>query len=249
MEITLVMMKADGTRRDFPLTKPRSVVGRISSCDLRIPLSAVSRNHCEIFAERGTVKARDLNSSNGTFHNGTRISREVALNPGDRLQVGPVIFTLVIDGVPAKLDASETMMTADANVAEREKAMADAARKREKPKPKAKPKRAEKFAERPATTTTKDRGQGLDGLLADVESDLRDQGDAAKAAQQPKAKKPARKPPPKQMPVIGDDDDDLADGLDLDDPIAALEAMGAGDSDSHMSWLTDEDEDTDTGSK
>ena len=91
MEITLVMMKADGTRRDFPLTKPRSVVGRISSCDLRILLSAVSRNHCEIFAERGTVKARDLNSSNGTFHNGTRISREVALNPGDREE--PKIIT------------------------------------------------------------------------------------------------------------------------------------------------------------
>ena len=118
MEITLVMFKKDGARRDFPLPKARSVIGRINTCDLRIPLSAVSRNHCEVYAERGTVKVRDLGSSNGTFHNGTRIRGEVALNPGDRIQVGPVIFTLMIDGVPAKLTASDTLMAADAKVVE-----------------------------------------------------------------------------------------------------------------------------------
>ena len=41
MQVTLVMFKADGTRRDFPLKKDRIVVGRKNTCDLRIPLSSV----------------------------------------------------------------------------------------------------------------------------------------------------------------------------------------------------------------
>ena len=273
MEVTLVMFKADGSRRDFPLPKPRSVVGRISTCDLRIPLSAISRNHCEIYVERGTVRLRDLNSSNGTFHNGTRISREVALHPGDRVQIGPVLFTTVIDGVPAKVEASDTMLAAGANVVADQQSAANAGGRSAK----AKRDKADGVPERPATSTTKDKGAGLDDLLAHVESDLRDMGNAAGSAQAKppaKPKKPAAPPAKRaapQLPVLDDDDDEpvaaekpideevvlvpidkakpnAADGA-LDDPIAALGGMGSGDSGDDLSWLTDDDEEEEAEKK
>ncbi len=109
MEVTLVMFKADGTRRDFPLKKPRVVIGRKNTCDLRIPLHSVSRQHCELLAEDDGLRLRDLGSSNGTFHNNKRI-QEALLKAGDKLTVGPVIFIVIIDGQPEQIKPVRTVI-------------------------------------------------------------------------------------------------------------------------------------------
>lgn len=97
------MFKADGERRDFPLKQMRTVLGRNRNCDLRIPLSSVSREHCEILIEENNVVVRDLDSRNGTYLNHNRIE-QTPLEAGDELVVGPVVFTLVIDGEPTQID-------------------------------------------------------------------------------------------------------------------------------------------------
>ncbi len=112
MNAQLVMFRADGTRRDFPIKKSRIVLGRTNSCDLRIPLSSVSRKHCELRIEGEQVTLRDLGSSNGTFHNNIRI-QEAALDAGDEIGIGPVVFTLVIDGKPEKVRAVRTIVDAE----------------------------------------------------------------------------------------------------------------------------------------
>lgn len=109
MDVILVMFKADGTRRDFPVTKSRVVVGRTNTCDLRIPLTSVSRQHCEIRIEGSVVKLRDLGSSNGTYHNNTRV-QEATLKAGDEVVVGPVVFTLVVDGQPSAIQPVRTVV-------------------------------------------------------------------------------------------------------------------------------------------
>ncbi|MCC6579012.1 MAG: FHA domain-containing protein [Phycisphaeraceae bacterium] len=109
MDVSLVMIKADGSRRDFPLTTPRTVIGRQNTADLRVPLSAISRNHCEVRVKDGKVLVRDLGSSNGTYRNGKRV-KEAYLKPGDRIQVGPVIFTVIINGRPGAVDPSSTLI-------------------------------------------------------------------------------------------------------------------------------------------
>jgi pSer/pThr/pTyr-binding forkhead associated (FHA) protein len=43
----------------------------------------------------------DLGSSNGTFHNGEKVTEGQQLHPGDTVQIGPVTFLVQIDGVPA----------------------------------------------------------------------------------------------------------------------------------------------------
>ncbi|MFP4145512.1 MAG: FHA domain-containing protein [Phycisphaeraceae bacterium] len=116
MQVSLVMFKADGTRRDFHITGDRFVLGRKNDCDLRIPLGAVSREHCEIQIEDdGSIVLRDLDSSNGTFHNAMRV-QETELSAGDEVVIGPVVFTVVVDGEPSELKPVRTMVGgADAN--------------------------------------------------------------------------------------------------------------------------------------
>ncbi len=109
MEVTLVMFKADNTRREFPIKPEGFVIGRKNTCDLRIPLSSVSRQHCELKVEDGQVKLRDVGSSNGTFHNSIRV-QEAVLSAGDEVVVGPVVFTVVVDGMPKVIEPVRSLV-------------------------------------------------------------------------------------------------------------------------------------------
>jgi len=110
MNVSLVMFTAEGDRRDFPLQSSSTVIGRKNTCDLRIPLPNVSRQHCEIRIDDQKAWIRDLGSSNGTYHNNTPVE-QVELAPGDELVIGPVVFTVVIDGKPEKLDPVRTVLS------------------------------------------------------------------------------------------------------------------------------------------
>lgn len=109
MKASLVMFKADGSRRDFSLRPGCLVLGRKNSCELRIPLSSVSRQHCEIQVEGSDILLRDLGSSNGTYHNSVRV-QNAKLQAGDEVVVGPVVFTVVVDGVPSDIEPVRTIV-------------------------------------------------------------------------------------------------------------------------------------------
>jgi hypothetical protein len=53
----------------------------------------VSSHHAEITQQGGGHVLRDLGSTNGTFRNGARVSREVLLQDGDRIGIGTSMFT------------------------------------------------------------------------------------------------------------------------------------------------------------
>jgi predicted component of type VI protein secretion system len=101
MQLVLVMFRAEGERRSFSIPREVTIVGRREDCDLRIPVGEVSRKHCRFVKEGDTVRVEDMGSSNGTYHNGQRIAGSVSLQPGDSVEVGPVIFVVQIDGAPA----------------------------------------------------------------------------------------------------------------------------------------------------
>jgi len=110
MDVKLVMFKPNGQRKDFEITKDLTVIGRSEDCTLRIPLASISRKHCELIRDEQGLRVRDLASSNGTYVNNQRVN-ETVLNPGDKLTVGPVVFTVQIDGVPEKITPVETKIT------------------------------------------------------------------------------------------------------------------------------------------
>ena len=107
MDVKLVMFKSNGQRRDFPVINPTTVIGRGENCDLRVPLLSVSRRHCELLLEGGRLLVKDMGSSNGTYVNNKRVSTS-AVTAGDRLVVGPIVFTVQVDGVPEQIHPVKT---------------------------------------------------------------------------------------------------------------------------------------------
>ncbi|MBE0538061.1 MAG: FHA domain-containing protein [Phycisphaerae bacterium] len=107
MKVNLVLFKKNGSTKAFPLPQDVTVIGRQQQCDFCVPLMIVSRKHCEINQDQGILRVRDLTSRNGTFVNGKKVA-EAVLNPGDKVQVGPVSFVIQIDGEPANVSASDS---------------------------------------------------------------------------------------------------------------------------------------------
>ena len=64
-------------------------IGRSTGAELILDAALVSRLHCRLEASDETLEVIDLESTNGIFVNGARVSR-AHLIPGDRLKVGRV---------------------------------------------------------------------------------------------------------------------------------------------------------------
>ena len=109
MNVCLVMFREDGTRVDFPLTKPITVIGRKETCDIRIPLAEVSRSHSKLHLDEACIRVVDEGSANGTYVNNKRVADE-KLAPGDHLIIGPVVFTVQVDGDPAEIRPVRTKL-------------------------------------------------------------------------------------------------------------------------------------------
>ena len=72
-------------------------LGRAIGADFIVEAALVSRVHCRFTAmPDGGLEVRDLESTNGTFVNGTRVDT-ARLASGDRLQVGRVELVAVQD--------------------------------------------------------------------------------------------------------------------------------------------------------
>ena len=68
-------------------------IGRNPDYDLCLPCNSVSGLHAEIIEEDGEIWLWDLNSTNGTFVNGKRISK-TRLCEGDTVQFGTTVFMI-----------------------------------------------------------------------------------------------------------------------------------------------------------
>lgn len=91
-----------GMKFALPSEEPQ-LIGRSSEA---LPLSdtTVSRRHAELTPDDGKWYLRDLDSSNGTFVNGERISKDrIELSPGDQIRCGS---TLMVFAVNSEVDRS-----------------------------------------------------------------------------------------------------------------------------------------------
>jgi len=85
------------------------VLGRSSSCELRLHDVDTSRQHAEIVCDAKGGVLRDLSSTNGTFVNGERIDSH-RLVPGDRIQIGAnaIAFVMLEGGLDGASELSES---------------------------------------------------------------------------------------------------------------------------------------------
>lgn len=97
MKIKLKVLKGSGAGKEVRLPTPKCLIGRGEDCHMRPKSEAVSRRHCVIITQKGEVLIRDLESKNGTFVNGKSIKADRVLKTGDKVQVGPLAFEVLID--------------------------------------------------------------------------------------------------------------------------------------------------------
>lgn len=68
-------------------------LGREAGCTIMIDDDAyVSQLHLRIFDVEGQPMLEDLGSTNGTYHNGSKLVGAKLLHPGDRIQVGTTVI-------------------------------------------------------------------------------------------------------------------------------------------------------------
>lgn len=93
MEIRLTCTDAVALKQEIVLRSFPAAIGRGVDAAVRIDDTWLSRVHCEIDYEKGTLVVRDLDSRNGTLVNGEPI-RRVELSPGDTLTIGLSTFVV-----------------------------------------------------------------------------------------------------------------------------------------------------------
>lgn len=104
LKVNLIRFKPDGEQRHFHMKGETCLIGRQDECDLTIPASAVSREHCRLQIRDGSLYVSDSGSRNGTFVNEEQVEGEQEVQAGDRLAVGPFVFTVQIDGEPEEVE-------------------------------------------------------------------------------------------------------------------------------------------------
>ncbi len=87
----LVMIYGEYLGRRFSIKEEALMMGRSPDCDIQLTDDCVSRMHCRVIAAKDGVVVSDLDSTNGTYVNGTAVAAR-PLRDGDRVKVGRSIF-------------------------------------------------------------------------------------------------------------------------------------------------------------
>jgi phosphoserine phosphatase RsbU/P len=95
MAILLIVQGPDQGRK-YTLEGPLTVLGRQADCSICLPAKAVSRQHVQLVSTPTGYQVEDLDSSNGTFLNGSRLAprTRVPVTERDTFEVGPYTFSL-----------------------------------------------------------------------------------------------------------------------------------------------------------
>ncbi len=86
----------------YPIDKNSVMIGRNPHCDICLDDGAVSRLHARIRFDGARFTIADVNSSNGTFLNGKRVTGPTALHNGDRLRIGGGDYLFVTDSAKSQ---------------------------------------------------------------------------------------------------------------------------------------------------
>jgi len=107
----LVVLSAGMTGRTQELKAEKTTVGRVEDNTFQITEPSVSSHHCEVLLRGSDVVIRDLNSTNGTYINGEKVTERV-MKPGQILRLGQVELRLETDApaAPAKKPLDQTLV-------------------------------------------------------------------------------------------------------------------------------------------
>lgn len=93
-------------RREWPLSEGSNVIGRDRDCAVYIDSRTVSRHHAKIVVTSGATTIEDLDSKNGTFVRGQRLSAPVVLRDRDQIDIGSVKLIFRVSSPQTSTDTS-----------------------------------------------------------------------------------------------------------------------------------------------
>ena len=107
--LKLVVLSPGMTGRMHELKVDKTTIGRSEDNTFEVADPSVSSHHCEVLLRGSEVVVRDLNSTNGTFISGGKVTEKV-LKIGQLLRLGQVEMRLEADaaGAPAKKQFDRT---------------------------------------------------------------------------------------------------------------------------------------------
>jgi pSer/pThr/pTyr-binding forkhead associated (FHA) protein len=107
--LKLVVLSPGMTGRAQELKVDKTTIGRLEDNMFQIADPSVSSHHCEVLLRGSDVVVRDLNSTNGTYISGEKVTENV-LKPGQILRLGQVEIRLEADaaGAPPKKQFDRT---------------------------------------------------------------------------------------------------------------------------------------------
>ena len=110
----LLMIHGEHLGKRFEVGEVPLTIGRSAACTIQLSEYSVSRQHCKILRESGSVFLFDENSTNGTYVN-TSVVNKQELVDGDRIFVGRNVFKFYSgDQIEqAYHEATYRMMTTD----------------------------------------------------------------------------------------------------------------------------------------
>ena len=94
--VKLVILSQGLTGQSHELKVDKTTIGRVEDNTFSITDPSVSSHHCEVLLRGSAVVVRDLNSTNGTFINGEKVSESV-LKAGQILRLGQIEMRLETD--------------------------------------------------------------------------------------------------------------------------------------------------------
>ncbi|MGB8329559.1 MAG: ATPase, T2SS/T4P/T4SS family [Polyangiales bacterium] len=90
----VVITEEGGARRRLDFSKPELTVGRVQGNDIVLSKRNVSKQHARLSLEGEQAIVVDLNSTNGTWVNGRKITSPQPLKQGDKIYIADFIITL-----------------------------------------------------------------------------------------------------------------------------------------------------------
>lgn len=85
---TVIVMSGPRVGMMMEVGEEGIVVGREPANDLHLPDPGVSRTHAKFYVDGDAIFLEDMESSNGTFVNGSEIERPRTLEDGDKITIG-----------------------------------------------------------------------------------------------------------------------------------------------------------------
>jgi ABC-type multidrug transport system ATPase subunit/pSer/pThr/pTyr-binding forkhead associated (FHA) protein len=99
------------SRKTFQQKNPLTV-GRATDNDIRLDGLQVSNYHARVSNRDGETLIEDVDSTNGVYVNGSRITRRVSVGENDTIQIGPFLLLADAEGVAVLDTRSKTRIDA-----------------------------------------------------------------------------------------------------------------------------------------